>query len=79
TLRPGSCLLAFVYADEKARQVPLYHYRIHGYKELTLIPRGQRPLVQGFNNRAVEKLFHRFSSVKFFLAKDGLREIIVRR
>jgi hypothetical protein len=34
---------------------------------------------QYFNNRCIEKLFHRFQSVKFFLAKDYLREIIVRR
>jgi hypothetical protein len=79
TLRPGSCLLAFLYADDKARQVPLFHYRIAGSNALGLIPRGQRPAAQYFNNRAVEKLFHRFASVKFFLAKDGLREIIVRR
>ena len=38
----------------------------------------RRPL-QLFNNRGVEKLFQRFHSVKFFLARDHLREVIVRR
>jgi hypothetical protein len=34
---------------------------------------------QPFNNRAIEKLFHEFGSVKFFLTRDHLREVIVRR
>lgn len=79
TMRPDSCMLAFLYADEKARHVPMYHYRIADQSRLTLVPRGYRPSHQIFNNRTIEKLFHRFKSVKFFLARDGLREIIVRR
>jgi hypothetical protein len=79
TLRPNAYLLAFFYADERAREVPLYHYRIAGYKSLMLSPRGHRPPGQFFNNRALEKLFHRFQTVKFFLARDSLREVIVRR
>jgi hypothetical protein len=79
TMRPGSCLLAFLYSDERAKHVPIYTYRIADHSRLTLIPRGYRPAEQFFNNRTVEKLFHKFKSVKFFLARDGLREIIVRR
>jgi hypothetical protein len=29
-----------------------------------------------YNNRGLEKLFGRFESVKFFLTRDRLREII---
>lgn len=79
TMRPGSCMLAFLNSDERAKQVPAYNYRIADLSRLTLIPRGYRPAQQVFNNRTIEKLFHRFKSVKFFLARDGLREIIVRR
>lgn len=79
TLRPDSYLLAFFYADERTREVPLYHYRIADHRTLSLSPRGVTRLPQIFNNRAIEKLFHRFASVKFFLARDSLREIIVRR
>jgi hypothetical protein len=79
TMRPDSCMLAFLHADEKAKQVPVFNYRIADRSRLTLIPRGYRPAHQLFNNRTIEKLFHRFKSVKFFLARDGLREIIVRR
>jgi hypothetical protein len=79
TLRPDAYLLAFFYADERARELPLYSYRIGNERTLQLAPRGFRKPAQVFNNRALEKLFHRFQSVKFFLARDSLREIIVRR
>lgn len=78
-LRPNSLLLAFFHADEKATQVPLYTYRIADQKTLILTPRGERQRGQFFNNRGLEKLFQRFQSVKFFLTRDSLREIIVRR
>lgn len=79
TLRPDAYLLAFFSADERAKQVPVYHYRISDHRTLVLTPRGYRTPGQFFNNRALEKLFHRFQTVKFFLARDSLREIIVRR
>jgi hypothetical protein len=79
TLRPDSYLLAFFHANEKTREIPLCHYRIQDQKTLLLSTRGYREQAQFFNNRALEKLFHRYQSVKFFLTRDNLREIIVRR
>ncbi|HYP13569.1 MAG TPA: class I SAM-dependent methyltransferase [Bryobacteraceae bacterium] len=79
TLRPDSYLLAFFHANEKLREVPVYNYRIQDQKTLQLTQRALRPQAQFFNNRALEKLFHRYHSVKFFLTRDNLREIIVRR
>jgi hypothetical protein len=78
-MRPDAMLLAFFHADEKAQQVPVYNYRISDQKTLILTARGQRARGQFFNNRGLEKLFQRFQSVKFFLTRDSLREIIVRR
>jgi hypothetical protein len=43
-----------------------------------LTPRGSRKRAQFFNNRGLEKLFQD-QTVKFFLTRDNLREIIVRR
>lgn len=79
TLRPDSYLLAFFHADEKAKEIPLYNYRIADQKSLLLQPRGWAACGQFFNNRAIEKLFHRYKSVKFFLTRDNLREVIVKR
>jgi hypothetical protein len=78
-LRPQSALLAFFHAEEKANLVPLYNYRIVESKMLSLTPRGERKPAQYFNNRSLEKLFQKFHSVKFFLTRDHLREVIVRR
>ena len=32
-----------------------------------------------FNNRHIENLFHEFSSIKFFLGRDNIREVLVVR
>jgi hypothetical protein len=78
-LRPQSSLLAFFHSDEKAPTVATYNYRIAESKVLSLTPRGPRTRAQYFNNRSLEKLFQKFDSVKFFLTRDNLREVIVRR
>lgn len=78
-MRPGACLLALFHADLKRTPAPLYSYRIVAPDTLHVTPKGWRNPAQAFNNRAIEKLFRRFHSVKFFLARDHLREVIVRR
>lgn len=78
-LRPGAFLLAFFQSDEKAKTVPLVSYRIVDRKTLLLAPRGQNRPTQFFNNRALEKMFQNYKSLKFFLTRDNLREVIVRR
>jgi hypothetical protein len=78
-LKPGSYLLCFFHAEGKIQEVPSYTYRIQDSKTLLLAPRGMRRPTQLFSNRGIEKLFHQFQSVKFFLARDHLREVIVRR
>jgi hypothetical protein len=78
-VRPHAYLLAYFHADEKAQQVPFYSFRIKDSQNLMLAQRGTRRPAQIFNNRSLEKLFQKFESVKFFLTKEQLREVIVRR
>jgi hypothetical protein len=78
-IKPRSYLLAIFHADGRAEQVASYAYRISDARTLLLAPRGARQPAQLFNNRAVEKLFQSFESVKFFLTRDHLREVIVKR
>jgi hypothetical protein len=78
-VRPKSYLLAVFHAQERVETIPAYSYRIAGSGTLTLPLRGLRRPAQFFNNRAVEKLFQPFESVKFFLTRDNLREVIVKR
>jgi hypothetical protein len=78
-LRPGSYLLSFFSADEKARVIPVNSYRIQDSKTLQLAARGETRPAQFFNNRSIERLFQSFQSVKFFLTRDNQREVIARR
>jgi hypothetical protein len=78
-LTPGASLLAFFNADEKQLSLPSYSYRIVDAKTLILTPKVARRRAQFFNNRSIEKLFSKFRTVKFFLTRDHLREVIVTR
>jgi hypothetical protein len=78
-MRPKSYLLAFFTATERVRDVPSNSFRIVDHKTIALTERGIRPAGQVFNNRNLEKLFGKFESVKFFLTRENLREVIVRR
>jgi SAM-dependent methyltransferase len=78
-LRPQAYLLAFFNANEKVPAVPEFTYRISDQKTLLLTQRGVRPPAQFFNNRNIEKLFQKYQSIKFFLTRNSLREVIVRR
>jgi len=78
-LKPGACLLAFFHAEEKIDTIPTYSYRIQDHRTILLAAKARRKPAQFFNNRSLEKLFQDFASVKFFLTRDHLREVIVRR
>jgi hypothetical protein len=72
-------VLAFFHSDEKLNHVPYYAFRIREQNQLHVTQKGARQPAQLFNNRSLEKLFQRFESVKFFLTREHLREVIVRR
>ena len=78
-VKPGGTLLAFFHTQSKGQTVPVFRYQIQNPQTLRLNLRFSRPLPRAFNNRHLERLFAQFRAVKFFLAKDGLREVIVTR
>jgi 2-polyprenyl-3-methyl-5-hydroxy-6-metoxy-1,4-benzoquinol methylase len=77
-VRPKSYMLAFFHADDKLDNVPFYTFRIQTTTMLQVAQQGKRRPAQLFNNRSLEKLFGKFESVKFFLTKERLREVIVK-
>ena len=77
-VRPKSYMLSFFHSDDKLDAVPFYTFRIQETNTLHVAQRGLHRPVQLFNNRSLEKLFGRFESVKFFLTRERLREVIVR-
>jgi 2-polyprenyl-3-methyl-5-hydroxy-6-metoxy-1,4-benzoquinol methylase len=76
--RPDGYMLAFFHSDDKQEAVPLYAFRIQSVNTLELVRQGMHRPPQLFNNRNLEKLFGRFDSVKFFLTREQLREVIVK-
>ncbi len=77
-VRPKSYLLAFFHSDDKQESVPYYTFRIQEVNALQVAQSGSRRPAQLFNNRSLEKLFTRYESVKFFLTRERLREVIVK-
>jgi len=77
-VRPKSYMLSFFHSDDKLEAVPFYTFRIQETNTLNVAQRGLHRPVQLYNNRSLEKLFSRFESVKFFLTRERLREVIVK-
>lgn len=88
-IRPGGVLLAFFHTREAGPDSPCYRFHMvnNDTLEMQLIDarREGRPAASGFqlqrvfNNRHIENLFRDFSSIKFFLARDNIREVLVVR
>jgi hypothetical protein len=83
-------LLAFFHTQEAGPDAPCYRYHIMGGDTLEMqhIARGDGKkgspaskfrLQRVFNNRNIENLFRDFASIKFFLARDNVREVLVVR
>jgi hypothetical protein len=77
-VRPRSYMLAVFHSDEKLQAAPFYTFRIQEMNTLQVTRKGLRRPAQLFNNRSLEKLFGRVESVKFFLTRERLREVIVK-
>ena len=92
-LKPGGMLLAFFHTQEAGPDAPCYRYHIVGNDTLEMqhidfrgeSKKGGPPvrmkfrLQRVFNNRHIENLFRDFASIKFFLARDNVREVLVVR
>jgi len=89
-ISPGGVLLAFFHTREAGPDSPCYRFHMvnNDTLEMQLIGKreGQKGPVTGgfqlqrvFNNRHIENLFRDFSSIKFFLARDNIREVLVVR
>jgi hypothetical protein len=88
SMKPGGMLLAFFHTKDAGPDAPYSRYHIVGEDSLDLQPlmvkngTGGSSLVRlqrVFNNRHIENLFHDYASLKFFLARDNMREVLVVR
>jgi hypothetical protein len=78
-MNPGGYLLAFFHTRDAGPDAPYFRYHIDGNETLKLQRGPQFQLQRIFNNRHVENLFRDYGSLKFFLARDNVREVLVAR
>jgi SAM-dependent methyltransferase len=90
-MKPGGLLLAFFHTREAGPDSTCYRFHVTDsdmldMQEIKLAAPGrpatdkQSPRLQRvFNNRHIENLFRDFASIKFFLARDAIREVLVVR
>ena len=78
-LKPGGVLLAYFHTKDAGPDAPYYRYHIAGKDSLDMQRGPQFRLQRVFNNRHIENLFRDFASIKFFLARDNVREVLVVR
>src|SRR5277367_1213201 len=90
-MKPGGLLLAFFHTRDAGPDSVCYRYHVTEsemleMQEVKFAPPGrpssekQSPRLQRvFNNRHIENLFRDFASIKFFLARDAIREVLVVR
>ena len=89
-MKPGGLLLAFFHTRDAGPDAACYRFHISATVMLEMqevrLPSANRagekqapPLQRVFNNRHIENLFHDFASIKFFLARDAIREVLVVR
>lgn len=82
-LKPGGVMLAIFHSREAGPETVCSRYHVVGTDSLEVRPQAvssRRPafaLQRSFHNRHIENLYRDFSSVKFFLARDHLREVLV--
>ena len=78
-MKPGGIMLAFFHTKDTGPDAPFYRYNIVAKDTLELQPvRGFR-LQRVYQNRQVENLFRDYSSIKFFLGRDNIREMLIVR
>jgi SAM-dependent methyltransferase len=78
-MRPGGVLLAFFHTRDAGSDAPYYRYHIADPETLELQTGPHFKLQRVFNNRNIETLFRDYASIKFFLGRDNIREVLVIR
>jgi len=77
--KPHGALLAFFHTKDAGAEAPFYRFHIKTEDTLELQQGPHFQLQRVFQNRHVENLFHDFTSIKFFLGKESIREVLLVR
>jgi SAM-dependent methyltransferase len=78
-LRPDGLLLAFFQGRPTGPETAFSRYQLSDSDDLEVSGSGNFPVLQVYQTRQVEKFLEGFSSIRFFLGKDNVREVIAVR
>lgn len=78
-LKPGGSLLAFFHGKLTGDETTFSRYHLSTEDHLELQRMSGLPVLQNLSTRQIEQTFSAYSSCRFFLAKDALREVLVTR
>jgi hypothetical protein len=79
TLAPGGLLMALFHPENAGPTASPQQCRILDSGHMTVTPRPVRRRLEQFSPRSIERFFGRFETVKFFLTRDNLQEVLTRR
>jgi SAM-dependent methyltransferase len=77
--KPRGALLAFFHTRDAGSEAPYFRYHIKNQETLELQQGPHFQLQRVFQNRHIENLFHDYTSIKFFLGKENIREVLLVR
>jgi len=77
--KPRGALLAFFHTRDAGTEAPYFRYHIQNQETLELRQGPSFHLQRVFQNRHIENLFCDYHSIKFFLGKQNIREVLLLR
>jgi hypothetical protein len=78
-LRPDGMLLAFFHGRLTGPETTFSRFQLGDGDDLQILDSGSFPVRKIYQTRQVEKFLEGYSSIRFFLGKDNVREVIAVR
>ena len=78
-LRPDGHLLAYFHGKSEGPGTEFSRYQLTDSDLLITLPAGNHPVQAMYQTRQIERFLQGYSSVRFFLGKDNVREVIAAR
>ncbi len=78
-LRPDGLVLAFFHGRLEGPETAFARFQLGDADELVALDSGTFPVRKVYQTRQVETFFEGYSSMRFFLGKDNVREVIAVR
>jgi len=78
-MTPGAQMLAYFHSKMEGPETVFTRYHLTETEDVSLQRVAGYPILQTHTNRQVEAMLKEYSSYRFFLAKDALREVMATR